>query len=353
MRSHRFSAAARHVIPAAGGLAALALLIHGVDLGAATLALTHAGRGWLLAALVLSGISLGGGIRVWTSLVRDRAPQISRRTLAIWHVRSLLAGQVVPSGMGGDAVRGVAVSRLAGTGTALGSLALCRVMAALAMGVWGVAGAALLHDAVGAGVVMTAAVGCGAMMGALALALHADAVLRLTCRLPGRPGHRVHAAIVPIASTLAAWRQRPALVSVALLTAVAGWGVNLAALTLLGRAVGVEAGWQVFAVTIPVTLAATWLPMSANGIGIREGILIGLLAKAGVATGPATALSILVDLQMLPFAVVGGVLWLRGSCDTAPVVVAQPAYALPANRRSSSSAPGFSSALTSPGSAPR
>jgi hypothetical protein len=99
----------------------------------------------------------------------------------------------------------------------------------------------------------------------------------------------------------------------ALLTAVAGWGLNLAALVLMGRAVGVEAGWQIFAVTIPVTLAATWLPLSANGIGVREGILVGLLTHAGVASGPATALSILIDLQMLPFALVGGLLWMRGS----------------------------------------
>ncbi|HET9050765.1 MAG TPA: hypothetical protein VFO60_03625, partial [Candidatus Dormibacteraeota bacterium] len=90
------------------------------------------------------------------------------------------------------------------------------------------------------------------------------------------------------------------------------------------NAVGVDAGWQIFAVTIPVTLAATWLPVSANGIGLREGILVGLLVHAGAGSAQAAALSILVDLQMLPFALGGALLWMRGcateaSAEEAPI----------------------------------
>ena len=314
----------RSLLPAIGALAGLAFLVHGVDLPRAATALREADPWWLAGGVALSALSLGGGAMVWICLVRDRAPEISAPTLLMWHLRSLLAGQILPTGAGGDAVRGVAVARLAGTGTALGSLAMGRVNSALAMALWGVAGAALLHDAVGTGVVVTSCVGLCAMLIALGLALNADAVVRLLGRSRRHTAARIASSVAPLATTLASWRRRPGLMLLIALMATAGWGINLAALTLFGHAVGVDAGWQVFAVTIPVTLAATWLPVAANGIGVREGILVGLLVHAGAGSGQAAALSVLIDLQMLAFALLGAMLWLQ-TCESRPH--AEPALA--------------------------
>jgi uncharacterized iron-regulated membrane protein len=66
-----------------------------------------------------------------------------------------------------------------------------------------------------------------------------------------------------------------------------------------------------FAVAIPVTLLATLAPFSMNGLGLREGVLVGLLAHAGVSSANAGALAVLIDLQMVPFALFGAVLWMR------------------------------------------
>ncbi|HET9051609.1 MAG TPA: lysylphosphatidylglycerol synthase transmembrane domain-containing protein, partial [Candidatus Dormibacteraeota bacterium] len=267
------TAALRRILPAVGAAAGLGFLVHGVDVHRAATALRDADPRWLAGGVVLSAVSLLGGACVWIALVRDRAPHLPARTLLMWHFRSLLAGQVLPTGAGGDAVRGLAVARMADTGTALGSIALGRVMSALAMALWGAAGAIALHDAVGAGVVVTACAFVVALTVALALALHADSVVGLLGRSRRRTVARAARGVAPLADTLSAWRGRPGLVSLVALMGTAGWGINLAALTLFARAVGVDAGWQVFAVTIPVTLAATWLPLSANGIGLREGIL--------------------------------------------------------------------------------
>jgi uncharacterized iron-regulated membrane protein len=48
-----------------------------------------------------------------------------------------------------------------------------------------------------------------------------------------------------------------------------------------------------------------------NGLGLREGVLVGLLGHAGVNSAHAGALAVLVDLQMVPFALFGAVLWMR------------------------------------------
>ena len=49
----------------------------------------------------------------------------------------------------------------------------------------------------------------------------------------------------------------------------------------------------------------TFIPISANGIGIREGVLVFLLVQFHVPVGVAAAMAIFVDFQLLPFAAVG------------------------------------------------
>ena len=43
-----------------------------------------------------------------------------------------------------------------------------------------------------------------------------------------------------------------------------------------------------------------------SGIGVREGLIVLLLVRANIALGTATALSLFVDVQLLPFALLGG-----------------------------------------------
>ncbi len=68
--------------------------------------------------------------------------------------------------------------------------------------------------------------------------------------------------------------------------------------------------WQVFAVALPIALLATFIPISANGIGVREGVLVVLLLRDHVSLPMATALALFVDLQLVPFAILGGLVYL-------------------------------------------
>ena len=76
------------------------------------------------------------------------------------------------------------------------------------------------------------------------------------------------------------------------------------------------------AVCIPLTLLVALAPISLNGIGVREGVLVWLLAHVGISTTHAGAISLLIDLQMVPFAILGAVLWMRRR--RAPMAVAVP-----------------------------
>jgi hypothetical protein len=71
------------------------------------------------------------------------------------------------------------------------------------------------------------------------------------------------------------------------------------------RALGYNISWEIFALALPVALLVTFIPISANGIGIREGVLVFLLVQFHVPLGIAAAMAIFVDFQLLPFAAVG------------------------------------------------
>ena len=113
-----------------------------------------------------------------------------------------------------------------------------------------------------------------------------------------------------------------------LLVGAVGWGVSLFALSLAAKAIGVDLSWAVLAVCIPLTLLVALAPISINGLGVREGVLVWLLAHAGISTTHAGAISLLIDLQMIPFAVVGAVLWMRRRGGQPAIAVPVPARIL-------------------------
>ncbi len=60
-----------------------------------------------------------------------------------------------------------------------------------------------------------------------------------------------------------------------------------------GHALGLNMGWSAAMAFVPIVAIAQVLPLSVNGLGLREGALVLLLAPLGVATGQAVALGLL------------------------------------------------------------
>lgn len=59
------------------------------------------------------------------------------------------------------------------------------------------------------------------------------------------------------------------------------------------HSLGLGLGWSAMMAFVPVVAVAQALPLSVNGLGLREGALVVLLAPLGVATGEAVALGLL------------------------------------------------------------
>jgi len=306
--SARFRRAASHpAVRIAGTMLALGIFVHSVNLGAALRDFAHLSWPWALLAVALSALSVLASILEWGALVRGAGKALGWRYLGGWYMKGLFINQVLPAGVGSDAVRAVQVGKVAGHGPVIASLVGSRMAGTLGMALWGLVGAVVLHNVFRVTDLIGFAIFSAVMLICWVLALGAEKVF---AHVMGRPvaqlGWRVHLQrIGPFLISLARYRGTRRALACAIAAGGLGWGLNLLSMEVFSRALGYTVSWEVFALALPVALLATFIPISANGIGFREGLLVFLLVQFHVPVGIAVAMSIFVDLQMIPFAALG------------------------------------------------
>jgi uncharacterized protein (TIRG00374 family) len=300
-----------------GTAVGLAILAHTINIPQAITSLSRADPLWIAAALGLTMLAVAASVVEWGVLLRTAGAHpaggtvslISWRRLSSSYLQSLFFTQMLPAGVGGDAMRTVDMGRQVGHGNVIASLAGSRMAGMLAMTCWGIAAAVILRALLGTGVVVViAALAVGVVLIWL-LALSADRLIpyRLLTRVSGAMSRGIRS----FSEAFAGYRQHPHAVAQSLLVGAAGWGFNLLALSVAARAIGVDLSWTVLAVCIPITLLVALAPFSINGLGLREGVLVALLSRSGVSAAHAGEIALLIDLQMVPFAILGAVLWSR------------------------------------------
>ncbi len=72
------------------------------------------------------------------------------------------------------------------------------------------------------------------------------------------------------------------------------------------RAVGLETPTVLFFLIVPASVLASMIPVSLNGLGVREGVLVGLLLATGAPAERAGAFAVLALLVSTVFALIGG-----------------------------------------------
>ncbi len=81
---------------------------------------------------------------------------------------------------------------------------------------------------------------------------------------------------------------------------------------LLGQALGLTAPLLTYAVAVPLVSLFTMLPISFNGMGVREGGLVLLLTTAGVTQAAALSLGLLWFLMLAAASCIGGGVYVLG-----------------------------------------
>jgi len=251
--------------------------------------------------------------RRWQTLIESLgAPITLLRTVQLFLVGTLFS-QVLPTGLGGDVVRGVMLGQEGlGSARALSTVVVDRALGILSLLAVGLV--AVLMAPERGGPAMTAAllaIGLLGLVGMVAL-FQAHRLRRRLESVPILGWVACRPGIVRFADSFAAYDRRA-------LAQASGWGFAFALLlipanALLGRAVGIdEATLADWSLVVPIASLSLLLP-SLGGWGVREWSYVGLLALLDppVRAHTATAVSLLFGTLNLLLAAAGGLLLLGG-----------------------------------------
>ena len=113
-------------------------------------------------------------------------------------------------------------------------------------------------------------------------------------RLASKYQHtRVRKRLLKIISLCSSYKSAKKLILTAVGLTIAMQGLMIFIYYFLGRSIGLELSFVTYLVVIPIVAVAVSLPISIGGLGVREGVLVGLLVTGGADGQLAFALSLL------------------------------------------------------------
>jgi glycosyltransferase 2 family protein len=218
----------------------------------------------------------------------------------------LFFNQVLPTGVGGDAVRAWRCRKLGiGLGAAIRSILLDRACGYLVLVVvYAASLPRLLHilpEARQRGAVV-AVLGAG-LLGLLAF-LFLDCLPRAMLRL------RVIAPLAELSRKSRRLFTHPRRCGTVLGLSTLTIGLTILAFKLVGNSVGSRLPLANWIMIVPPVTLIQLLPVSLAGWGVREVVLVVALAPFGVPAETALATSVLLGLCLIVIGVPGGLIWL-------------------------------------------
>jgi uncharacterized protein (TIRG00374 family) len=298
-------------------VAIIAFLLTRVDLAAMGRQLTRANLALLMLALALYFLAIFVTALKWHVVARAQNLGVSFSALLTYTLVGLFFGNVLPSNIGGDVVRGYGLARASGRAEAAAiSVLVDRLMGLCAF--------------LGMAVVMAALAATTLTRGAELEQIEIATVIAATFFIGGsallfsrRVGQRVKmifdwgplARVQPIAARIyhALQVYRTSYRALALNLALSVGIVIIT--TLVWYAVAVALGAQIsifyFFLFNPLIAFVLLIPISFNGLGTKEATAVFFFGLVGMSSEVALAMSLIFHLLIVLTSLPGGVLWWR------------------------------------------
>jgi uncharacterized protein (TIRG00374 family) len=302
-----------------------AYLVWKIDLSQTLHLLAHAQVGYFLAAVAIMVGSVWPMAWRWQRLLEARGIHERLSWLVRAYFVAYTAGQLLPTAVGGDAVRIYETARrhTGRGGQVAGSVLLERALggaATLALAGVGFVLAVGRYD-VGAYLWIEGAFVIATIV--LSVALFSRRVRPLLAKtVPLLRAVRLERPIRAVYEGIHAYRAHPGLLVGVFSLTLAVQAVRVLAIWLAGRAVGVELSPRPYYVMGPLLFLVLLLPFSVNGIAVRESFFVSFLGNLGVDADKAFATGFLFFVVTLCVSLPGAVMlgWqsLRGFTRPTP-----------------------------------
>lgn len=275
----------------------LAYLFSRIEVGSVARLMAGAAWGWVIAGFFLY-LALQG-LCAWRWLLLARVLNLNgtwSRFVRYYYV-GMFFNLFLPTGVGGDVYRCYYVARSASDWRR----AIISVLADRGVGF-----ATLCAIAATA----TVAFGRVSLPSWMAWALAAGVVALLALLVVGLAAKGPLASIRESAPLVVEFFRRPGT-----LVFVAGLSFVLQSLVvvvniLLAVALGLDVPVVFYFILIPLIAVATMIPVSLNGLGVREGAFVFFLAQVGVPEAQALSLALLWLVILIASSAIGGLVWL-------------------------------------------
>jgi uncharacterized protein (TIRG00374 family) len=302
-----------------------AYLVWKIDLSQTLHLLAHAEIGYFLAAVAIMIGSVWPMAWRWQQLLRARGIDDRLSWLTRAYFVAYTAGQLLPTAVGGDAVRIYETARrhTGRGGNVAGSVLLERALGGAATLTLAAVGflLAIGHYPVGPYLWVEGAFVIGTIV--LAVALFSRRVRPLLAKtVPLLRLIRLERPIRAAYEGIHGYRDHPGLLLGVFTLTLAVQTVRVLAIWFAGKAVGVDLSPRPYYVMGPLLFLVLLVPFSVNGIAVRESFFVSFLGRLGVGADEAFATGFLFFLVTLCLSLPGVLLlgWqsLRGLTTRAP-----------------------------------
>jgi uncharacterized protein (TIRG00374 family) len=236
-----------------------------------------------------------------------------REVMRIFFVSTFI-GTFLPSGIGGEAVRALGLSRRDVRGAdAVASVFMDRALGVLSVLIVAVAGllaarSLLMHPAVQTALIVTAGA-CGLVVIVVFTEAGARFARRLLAAVPGDALQRTGQSLLSSIQRYAAFHRELGMV---LLASLGVQVLRILQTYCLGQALSIHAGLATYFALIPLILLVMMVPVTVYGLGTSQAAFVWFFGTAGVSAPEAFALSVLFIALGVVGNLPGGILYITG-----------------------------------------
>lgn len=230
----------------------------------------------------------------------------------------------LPTGMGGDVVKALYVGRESGNYAGSASaVVMTRLTGFFGMQLVAFSALIIWHAYFNGELVLWAillSLLVGGMLGG---------VILLTAVLPrvlkkSWMKNRILANIIPVGDALIRAMKRPLFLVTATLIGVVFWILSALNYYVYAQALRMDVPIYFYFVAIPIVSLVAFLPITINGFGLRESAFVYIFATMHVPATNSLLLALLMDVQVLFFGAIGGLIYLTMRGDERTIKLQKP-----------------------------